>query len=242
MPDCFCHVHGCGAKGGSVVDPRTLKAHQRADRAVVAREAHAASKRIISAQDDDIATYLASMTLSDKVSSTAKQQGGRMWSKNSPNDEDLQTMTANFTSTPPEPPSPSHSPGNTYHPEPSRRAVTSALIQRLSEIDSLANKLVKDVHESLALIEYPSGNSSTLFPLKGLLATYKSVNDDLDRIRSKVLAVVEFQHSIREKLNEVRDSLTQAQSQWKSSQHQSQDTAVANKSCTLHNTGKKSLY
>jgi hypothetical protein len=209
---CNCQVHGCGAKAGIMVDLCTMKAHQCDDHMVFAREAHATLKCIMLAQEGDIAAYLASMTLSDKISNTSKHQGGRMWARDSPDDKDLQTMTDNFTPTPPEPPSPSISPSTPHRPaEPLQRSVTSALIKCLSEIDASAELLAQKASESLSCLEYPLGNTHTPFPLQGLLTTCRSVDDDLNHIRSKVPAVVEFQHSIKEKLDKVCDTIVQAQ-------------------------------
>jgi hypothetical protein len=75
-PICHCISHGCGAQGGVTVELHTLKAHQRQDHAALALEARAARERIISAQEDEISTYLASMTLSDNVSCPPKRPAG----------------------------------------------------------------------------------------------------------------------------------------------------------------------
>jgi hypothetical protein len=235
MAVCHCQVCGCGAKNGVTVDPHTLKSHQRADNIEFACEA---SKRIISAQEDDIAAYLASMTLSDKVSGASSEQGGHMWSRGSPSNTDMQTITDNLASTLSE--LLLGSPNTTCFPKPSQRAVTTALIQRLSEIDTCVDKLAKD-STSLSRLEYSSGSTYMPFPLKGLLVTCDSLGDDLHRVKSKVPSAIEFQRSIKEKLNEARDSITKAQRQWRTSQSQSRADQAS--SCGInYNTGKSLLY
>jgi hypothetical protein len=236
MAVCHCQVCGCGAKNGVTVDPHTLKSHQHADNIEFACEA---SKRIISAQEDDIAAYLTSITLSDKVSGASSEQGGRMWSRGSPSDTDMQTITDNLASTLSE--LLLGSPNTTHFPKPSQRAVTTALIQHLSEIDTCVDKLAKEASTSLSCLEYSSGSTYIPFPLKGLLVTCDSLGDDLHRVKSKVPSAIEFQCFIKEKLDKACNSITKAQRQWRISQSQSRADQAS--SCGInYNTGKSLLY
>jgi hypothetical protein len=81
MPSLICHCisYDCGTQGGVTVELCTLKAHQCQDHAALALEAHAAREHVISAQENEISAYLASMTLSDNVSGPPKWPGRCLW-------------------------------------------------------------------------------------------------------------------------------------------------------------------
>jgi hypothetical protein len=102
-PICHCISHGCGAQGGITVELHTLKAHQCQDHAALALEAHVARERVISAQEDEISTYLASMMLSDNVSGPPKRPGGRLWAQEAPDTADAETLAAHLASASPNP-------------------------------------------------------------------------------------------------------------------------------------------
>lgn len=239
MVTCHCNSHGCGAKNGVNVDARTSKAHQRDDRTNLAIEACAATKRVVAAQEDTISAYLTSMTLCDNVSGAPKHEGGRLWARESPDTADLDILAANFASAPLEAPTPivnAHAP---RHAEPSRKAVTTALIQRLSEIDSSTDQLARTASGALSQLEHPPGKACMQFPLRDLLANCNSLRDDLDRVKSKVPAVVELQRSTKDKLDDVRSSILEAKRQWKSCR-KSDNGSGPSQSGIEHNTGKLS--
>jgi hypothetical protein len=214
MTICHCISHGCGSKQGIDVDCRTLKAHQRDDRSSIALEARSASKRAVAAQEDTISAFMASMTLNDNVSGPPKRPGSRLWARESPDAADVDGVTRIFTAaSPPGPTTPM--PASTgRHTEPSRKIAINTFIQRLSEIDMSADELGNTVSGALPRLEHPSGGADQPFPLRDLLTKCDSLLLDVESVKSKVHAVVELRRSVREKLDDIRNSILEAKRQW----------------------------
>jgi hypothetical protein len=227
-------MHGCGARKGVNMDGRTLKAHLRDDRSRLALEAHSAPEHAVSAQEDDISAYLASMTLADNVSGAPKRQGGRLWARERPDAVDLDNLENNVPTTAPEAPTPISGSQRREVP-PSRKTVTTALTQRLAEINSSADQLARTTSEAISHLVYPPGKTPTTFPLVDLLVACNSLLDDVDHVKNKVHAVVELQCTVRQKLDNVRDSILKAKRLWKESL-KCQD--APNQSGVKHNNGK----
>jgi hypothetical protein len=240
-PICHCVSHGCGAQGGVTVELRTLKAHQRQDHAALALEARAARERVISAQEDEISAYLASMTLSDNVSGPPKRPGGHLWAREAPDTADAETLAAHLASAslnPQPPPStlPS-SPPPRHSFQPSRRTAIANLLQRLSGIESSAEQLEQEASAALLRLEYPTQNTYTSFPLERLLATCDSLLDDLSRVKSKAASVSETQSSIKGKVDSTRMRLVEARRKWKTCRNNVRESGPK-AGGVPHNTGK----
>jgi hypothetical protein len=225
MPLCFCQSFNCQ---GVDRNHRTLKSHQRSDHAALARNAREASDRVLDAQDQAIMSYIGAMALSDNISGPSNEHGGRCWARAPPDPQDLDTMAENI---PPRAPMAgvSSSPLD-YHSSPptrsSRRTHTEGLLLRLSEIDQAVEELALEVSAKLPCLKNPTGDTRSPFPLRNLLATSKSLQDDLDRVKSKAHSVVELHRTTSEKLSNVRDSLTQAKGMWAASHCQSTNAAT----------------
>jgi hypothetical protein len=213
MPPCFCQSFDCQ---GVDRDVRTLKSHQRRDHVTLARNAREASDRVLDAQDQAIMSYIGTMALSDNISGPSNEHGGRFWGRAPPDPQDLNTMAENI---PPHAPmaSVSSSPLDRHSPpptQPSRRTRTWELLLRLSEIERSVEELAYEVSTKLPRLENPTGDVHSPFPLKSLLVTSKSLQDDLDRVKSKAHSVVELRRTISEKLRSICDSLTKAKDTW----------------------------
>ena len=74
MFKCFCESTGCA---GREVSKRVFDAHTKLDRAAQIRKLQAASERVLKDQDEALATYISSMTLSDKISGASQHPSDR---------------------------------------------------------------------------------------------------------------------------------------------------------------------
>lgn len=216
MPTCFCTSFGCAAKGlvdpitkesqGREVDARTLKAHSLKDRTEAAVKARASSQRAIEAQEDDIAKYLGSLTLSAKASNSSPQHGSRLWSKSSES-SDLDHHTQHISSLALEELAMR---SKTDTSQPSRRTVIDNLLRRLAEIESSVTELSQNATAGLRQLQQDSMNLPRAFPLSHLLATCKSLVADLNGLQSKTDAFLEAKRPVEENLRNIMQMLRKA--------------------------------
>lgn len=164
MVVCYCASHGCGLlEDGAKMDPKTFKAHQLADKAAAARARIALDRQIISAEQEEIAAYVAGMSLSGDVSGSTID-GGRAWSQRTADMSDILKLRNFFglsnegsTTDPPPPPPPPPPPISTpplrpesfspseQHRQPSNRELERKLMDNLSELRQEAEKLRKSI-------------------------------------------------------------------------------------------------
>jgi hypothetical protein len=213
------------------VDARTFKSHQLHDQAAAVRSA---SKRVIAAQEADVAHYISSATLADEVSGTPKQQGGRLWSKSDPDPQDLETFMQNLSMGSPGPSDdttslpidPQKAPGS-FRSEPPRRSRVDSHLQRLAGIEASVVKLANKTAKELTDVNSYAGDLSAPFPLEHLLLACTSLQKQLDEVNGRQAAVVETKWSIVEQLDDVRGLLGKGKRDWKQKQTEHSDAAAS---------------
>jgi hypothetical protein len=211
MPNCFCALSGCLDRGGTdpktneprgyPVDARTFKAHRLADQARLARQAQVASKQVVDDEVDDIAAFISSLTLADKVSSPSHDPG-RMWSK-----VPYQATASDVED----------DAGHSYHkPIPnSCKARVDKLLQHLSGIDSSARAFAAETAAALQHLGSSESLEQSHFPLKSLHQKGLSLQSDLETLTSKEAPVVEFKRSISLQVESSLKSIEAGKRQWK---------------------------
>jgi len=193
---------------GHPVDARTLKAHRLEDDARLARNAQAAVNDVVEDQIEEIATFIASMTLTDDISCSTSD-AGRMWSKGRSN------VGASSTSE------------TSYHtrqrrfPD-SRKSRVDAQLQHLSTLDLSAREFAE--HTAAALNKLPPFelNKPSPFPLKDLRQRGFSLQSDLDGVTSKEASVLEFKRSIRLQIDSSLMALDNAKRRWRTQKAQAE--------------------
>ena len=192
MPVCHCASAGCGALYGRSIDGRTLKNHARADEQR-ARDLEA-SQQAANEQEERIASYFASLALSDDSDSYQSQRvsENRMWYEEVPTQSSLDRSTA----------ASGRSIGTTQLTNRER------VLRRLGEIDAAVDALRKDVTDLLT-----SEDNSSKPLMKGLLVRLKQLDDDLHHTVTrdyKNHSITELRQSIGHKLSAVYTSLSAA--------------------------------
>lgn len=220
MPLCFCSSFGCADKNpqGSEVDIRTFKQHVRQDRLAKASEARAASDHVVEAQRAEIAEYIGSFAIADKIS---PPPGTRLWSKQTLGPTEIDEISRHMSSIDL---NETHAPSNLHHGsrhiasslqcEPSRRRKVEILLGRLAEIEHEVGTLSEKTITGLESLKHISGIAPTSFPLGDLYSTCKSLCANLDAVNGKASSVVELKAQIQSRLHPIRDSLKKAKLDW----------------------------
>ena len=94
MPTCTCESHACNGKD---VTPRAFENHQREDKRRKFSQAYAKATQVCNKQNDDVAAYISSLTLSDSATGGIPAPGGRLWSR-SVQDDDVDDIAAYISS------------------------------------------------------------------------------------------------------------------------------------------------
>ena len=193
MPVCHCAVAGCGAQGGRSVDLRTLKNHTSTDQTNRYQRAYEAYKRAVNDEEERIATYFASLALSDDSKSfeSPSLSGNRMWHREVvPSRNNLNSFSERSTA---------HQLTN-----------SERVLQRLNEIDAAVDVVRKDMTQLLAVIDDNGSTAKPSASIKGLLAKLKQLDDDLQRVVIKNLkksTITDFRQSIGDKLSDAHVTL-----------------------------------
>jgi hypothetical protein len=181
------------------VDARTFKAHKLADQARLARQSQAASKQVVDDEVDDIAAFISSLTLADKVSSPGHDPG-HMWSEVPCTALDAEDDA-------------DHS-----HHKPifdSRKVRVDKLLRYLSGIDSSAREFAAETTAALQHLDSSGTLEQSHFPLKSLHQKGLSLQSDLETLISKEAPVVEFKRSISLQVESSLKSIEAAKRRWK---------------------------
>ena len=84
MPTCTCESYACNGKD---VTPRAFENHLREDKRRKLRQAYARATQVCNKQNDDIAAYISSLTLSDSSTGGISVPGGCLWSSSVQDDD-----------------------------------------------------------------------------------------------------------------------------------------------------------
>lgn len=202
MPQCHCQTYKCN---GRAVDSRTFNRHSNADQAEQARAAREVSKTILEAQDDDISTYFATMTLAGRVSGSTPSQGSRLWSRASADPDDAVVLAEII------------SPGTSKQSRPANTATqrhrTEHSLRRIMDIEQSFSALQGEAVEKLARLGTPESNNSP-FPLKTLISATHDLRDQLNNIKSQFPAIVKSRTSVSEQVEELYLKLKASQRSW----------------------------
>ena len=191
MPQCFCDLSGCV---GREVSKRVFDAHSRLDRAAQARKHLEASERVLKDQDEAISACLSAMTLSDKVSGTLPNSGGRFWSNSSANEGSTEKISPRYEGV-------------------SRRELADRNLHLLRDIEKSLDKLQADAKHQLAIVGIPL-RRDTIFPLKSVIVAVLDIQNRLVGIKQRIASVDEAKSSISSKAQNLLAILQDSQSQW----------------------------
>ena len=193
MPTCYCQSSGCAAAGGREVTKRLYDCHARLERSTQVLNAQAASRNTLQEQEDALASYLTTLTLSDQVSGTTSHPGGRLWSKSlSPEDP-----TENTPSQP------------TF----SRRELIEHSLKRIRDLKRSLGAVQSEATSKLPSVGSPLERTAP-FPLTALIAAAQDILDQLHRIKQRVPSVQESKAPIVFQTQELLANLRQSQRQW----------------------------
>lgn len=187
MPSCFCTHARCN---GAIIGQKAFENHQRHDKQQRACEALSAANQVCQDEDEQIAAYIASLTLSDDATGDLTGSGGRLWSRSS--SSTLPSSTPSL-STP-------HMP-------------VSKALDQLHDIERALEDLHSTVEPRLNTLEKPSSRAD-LFPLKAELSQSLALQNRLSAITSKVPSVRETKGPIHGRLLAFLSKLRDAQTEW----------------------------
>ncbi len=190
MPSCFCTHARCN---GAIIGQKTFENHQQHDKQQHACEALSAADQVCQDEDDRMAAYIASLTLSNDETGEPTGPGGRLWSR--PSSSTLPSSTPSLST-----PTTAHMP------------VGKALDQ-LHDIERALEDLHSTVEPQLNTLEKPSSRAD-LFPLKAELSQSLALEDRLAAITSKVPSVRETKGPIHGRLLAFLSKLRNAQTKW----------------------------
>jgi hypothetical protein len=160
---------------------------------------------ILEAQNDDISTYFATMTLADRVSGSTPSQGNRLWSR-APADPDDAVVLAEIIS-----------PGTSKQSRPvntaTQRHRAEHSLRRIMDIEQSFRALQGEAVEKLTRVGTPESNNSP-FPLKTLISATHDLRDQLNNIKSQLPAIVKSRSSISEQVEELYLKLKASQRSW----------------------------
>ena len=209
----FCESTGCA---GREVSKRVFDAHSKLDRAAQICKLQAASKCVLKDQDEVLATYISSMTLSDKISGASQHPSDQLWSKSSNNEESAEDIL--------------HCWGGVSH-----RELIDRNLQLLRDIEQSLHKLQADANCQLPTIEVPLTRESP-FPLKPLIVAVLDIQSHLVSIKLKFPSVNETKASISSKAQDLLGRLQHSQHQWMDQAKQCMQEPVTQASADF-NTG-----
>jgi len=208
MPPCNCASSRCG---GKIVTQRTLDKHHHEDKRQYTRQAFSVANQVCEEQDDEIASYISSLTLSDNASGAASP-GGRLWSH-----------SVNTTSP---------------HDDSQRLYITtkpiSTALSELRDIEKDLQSLINATVPDLKTLGQPS-NRSDDFPLKAALSSARSLQDKLASITNRACSVRESKATVTARLDALLGSLKEAKNKWNTSVR---SLPEVKHSIPTHNTGE----
>ena len=205
MPFCDCISYGCGKQPhGTEHDKRTIEKHRVADYRLLADRAR---KEESQKTDEAISSYVASMSLADKVSGHATKSGSRLWSLASPTQADIDIMEAHISER-----RSSKLPGS----PPSKGQRIAEFLDRLKAIERRINELKSSTPSRLVNLESLSPSRvGEPFPLERDLQLAKDLHSDLLCIKSGFNEVVVTKQFLAEQLDDLLQAVKAAKQTWK---------------------------
>ena len=204
MPACYCESYGCNGKD---VVPRTLEGHRREDRRRNFRHAYDKATQVCDQQNDDIASFISSLTLSDDATGNPSGLGGRLWSRSVPHNDlsrHLSSLTLSSDATGSDPDTPcSRSPARRRH----------SPINDVFDIDKEVRCLISVAGPQLKSLGAPSSLDDP-FPLKPIISAARSLRDRLSFVNNQAPTVRETRATISDRLNAFLEELTNANKLW----------------------------
>ena len=208
MPACYCESYGCNGKD---VVPRTLESHHREDRKRNFRHAYDKATQVCNQQNDDITSYISSLTLSDDATGNTSGLGGRLWSRSVPDDglsRNLSALTLSGDATGSDPDTPcSRSPTRRRH-----SPINNALSE-LANIEKEVRYLISVAGPQLKSLGDPSSLDDP-FPLKAIISAAHSLRDRLSSFNNQALTVRETKVTISDRLSAFLEELMNANKSW----------------------------
>lgn len=192
MAKCYCVSYSCG---GKEVHPRTQQNHLREDRRNASVQAYEASRRALDDQEEEITEFISTLTLSNNVSESNSESGGRLWSRSSPPISVAKE-------------GPETTNGRKYLDSTKTDSCLRLLKVLESEFQSISSSLSR-----IPSIGIPSSRSS-VFPLRPDLTSAYNVQDQLIGITNKSPIVRELKESLVVRLSTFITTLKEAQDIW----------------------------
>jgi hypothetical protein len=186
------------------VDKRTLQSHTWVDQREHLKRMPGMSQHV---RNEDISQYVASLTLSDEfIESQAAQD--RLW--NGPHDPGSGPLIANDVAPQTQRVERDTSRNNGAQAQAGNNR-TQRLLQQLAELEVKINELNHDVASLIPTLASLDSNEEQTHITKSLLSKIASFDDVLLRIDSRKEDVLEIRKRLELKLNNLHDSLVEAQ-------------------------------
>ncbi len=207
MPVCYCESYGCNGKD---VVSRTFESHHREDKRRNFRHAYAKATQVCNQQNDDIATYISSLTLSDDATGSTSGLGGRLWFRSVQDDDDATGSDAA--------PASLHrstdTPHSSHHPHASRRhSLINDTLSELANIEKELGYLVSAAEPQLKSLGAPLSPDDP-FPLKSLISTACVLHDRLSAVNNQASSVRETKATISNRLSAFLEELMSGNKLW----------------------------
>ncbi|KDR76670.1 hypothetical protein GALMADRAFT_139571 [Galerina marginata CBS 339.88] len=203
MPFCQCISSDCGKKSplGTERDQRTIDKHRLADIRLLSNRARDEALR---ETNEVVASYVASMSLADKVSGPATKSGGRLWSMAPPAQADVEVMEAHVSE---------HRSSKPSVPAPSKRQRIAELLDRLKSIEKKLDDLRSSTSSQLGNLVSPC-HADEAFPLERDIQLVNDLNSELLRIKSGFDEVVATKQFLIEQIDSLLQALKTAKRTW----------------------------
>ena len=216
MPICSCEAHACNFKE---LAPRNFENHRREDerrnKMRNVRQAYALATQACDKQNNDIAAYISSLTLSDNATGSTPASGGRLWSR-SAQDSDISTHLSllMLSDDAVESNASTDAPRKTLHPQASPHY--SPIRDALSELNSLEQELsslISVAGPQLKNLTAPSSRDNP-FPLKSAISAARLLRDRLYSITNQSSAVREAKATTTDRLSAFLEELMDGNASW----------------------------
>jgi len=167
--------------------------------------ANRAQKEESQKADEAISSFVASMSLADKVSGPSTKSGSRLWSLVSPTQADIDIMEAHISE---------HRSLKLPASPLSKRQRIAEFLDRLKAIERKLNELQSSTSRLASMGSPSPSRMGELFPLEHDLQLAKDLHSDILCIKLSFNEVVATKHFLAEQLDDLLQDLKAAKQIW----------------------------
>ena len=188
MPAC-CESYGCNGKD---VVPCTLESHCHENRRRNFRHAYDKATQVCDQKNDDIISFISSLTLSNDATGNTSGLGGRLWSRSVPDDDLSRHLSSLMLS------------GD---------ATGNDVLSEVANIDKEVGYLISVAGPQLKSLGAPSSLDDP-FLSKAMISAAHSLCDRLFFVNNRAPTVHETKVTISDRLSAFLEELTNANKLW----------------------------